>query len=154
MLTLSDTCNALSYVQDEVDPNGEQDPYTMFCILPRGPIAKSQVALNGGKHPIWNSSPFSLNVKDANLDIMHVSVLDCGEEDNTEDTLVGDLSVSVYSLLAVLKQSNTSCKTWTEDWYPLFTRDSKRRLCGEIRLEYRFVSDEVLIARKEIKVPY
>ena len=130
-----------------MDETGEQDPFVRLSVVSSRFIAETNPALNEGCHPVWNSPVFEFATKDANADMFKVEVYDSGADDGMPDKIIGDLVLATDTLIRVAESDNTSFTGQRmEDWYPIFQRDGSRRSCGEIRLEYRFTTEEILMA--------
>lgn len=151
----------------DVDANGEQDPYVVARIqpLPR-PIrgldsasCQTSVSLNGGRHPQWNSQVFYLNTSDLWMDYLRLEVIDSNEEDHIPDASIGGLSIALATLFNEFTSTlddggidPTKGKTlWMEAWLPIYPlRDISTKVAlvepiesvGDIRVEYRFISQE------------
>lgn len=132
----------------DVDENEEQDPFVRIKVNPQGGVAETNVALNEGCHPLWNSPVFELDVPDATVNTLDVEVYDSGADDGEPDQLIGDLKLSLYTLTRIAKSDGQ----WVEDWYPIFERGTSRSSCGEIRLEYRFTTEELLMKAEVTEV--
>ena len=135
----------LAWTQIDVEENGEQDPFVRLNVMSLSSVAETNPALNEGCHPVWNSPIFEFMIKDANADMLKVEVYDSGADDGMPDTTIGDLMLATDTLIRVAESDNPSVVgQWMEDWYPIFQPDGSS--CGEIRLEYRFTTEEILMA--------
>lgn len=138
----------------DVDPNGEQDPYVVAKVAPCFPPARAlanacqtSISMNGGCHPQWNSPVYHLQVRDLRTDFLRIEVIDSNEEDHLADALIGSLSIAAASLFhdEVASRSRLKGKTkWFETWLPIYPigNESSEDISGEIRVDYRFISQE------------
>lgn len=138
----------------DVDPNGEQDPYVVAKVAPYFPPARAlanacqtSISMNGGCHPQWNSPVYHLQVRDLRTDFLRIEVIDSNEEDHLADALIGSLNIAVASLFhgEVASRSRLKGKTkWFETWLPIYPigNESSEDTSGEIRVDYRFISQE------------
>lgn len=134
-----------------MDETGEQDPFVTLSVLPhdgrnRPAHDKTSVAFNQGCNPVWNSPVYEFTTQDANVDMLSVEVYDSGEDDGVSDQLIGDASIPVDMLLRSVDAEHLTSLRWIEDWYPIFhPSNAQRKACGEVRIEYRFVTEEVML---------
>ncbi|RHY55394.1 hypothetical protein DYB38_002292 [Aphanomyces astaci] len=145
----------------DVDALGDQDPYVQLGIdppsyqLPPGSIihAQSGVCVNGGRHPQWNSPVYTLTIHDSNVEAVTIRVLDSGEEDNVPDAVIGSCQLSVYSLIHMAEHNdrNPPTQRWNEGWFTLY---QDQEPAGDLRLEYRFVPENVTRVRLEPPTKY
>lgn len=138
----------------DVDIGGNQDPYIVAKIFPLSALEKkssscqSGISLNGGRHPRWNSPIFELHTQDLLTGYVRLDVLDSNEEDHIPDVYIGGVNVALASLFhedLTLNSWLIHQKTrWKETWLPIYPivqhGSGDVDLSGEIRVEYRFVS--------------
>ncbi|TMW56722.1 hypothetical protein Poli38472_006732 [Pythium oligandrum] len=148
----------------DVDPNGEQDPYVVGQILPRSHRATTKftcqtaISLNGGRHPQWNSVVYELHTIDLLTDYLRLEVMDSNEEDHLPDAYIGAIDLALATLFHKERRENPGPlkKTrWLEAWVPIYPiaqgaaiKSEDEESTGEIRLEYRFLSQAYYEAAK------
>lgn len=138
----------------DVDPNGEQDPYVVAKVAPYFPpssalanACQTNISMNGGCHPQWNSPVYHMQVRDLRTDFLRIEVIDSNEEDHLADALIGSLIIAAASLFhdEFASRSRQKGKTkWFETWLPIYSigNEMSDDTSGEIRVDYRFISQE------------